>query len=265
MHNDQERKHYTMIAKNNNRVLIYIAIILVLSGYGFNNFHQNKPVTDSAKGFAIVELFTSEGCSSCPAADALAAVISAENNKEIYFLSFHVDYWNQYGWKDGFSSNNYTVRQEQYAGFFKLKSIYTPQVVVNGKTEFVGSNESKLRAAIQKELKSTPSVTIDLQVTTGIRSVAVSCSMPDAVNSVLNIALVQKQAEIAVRRGENEGKTLKHINIVRSFKRLTTLSNDLNMVTLYVPEGLSLKDLKVVAYLQDKDTYKVTGVALKNL
>ncbi len=252
--------------KNLQQFIVYAAVLLVvISGYGFHNPNYHKPFTDSTKRFAIVELFTSEGCSSCPAADALAASISAENNKDIHFLSFHVDYWNHYGWKDIFSSNNYTVRQEQYAGFFKLKSIYTPQVVVNGKIEFVGSNETKLRSAIQRELKNNASVSINLQTITDARTVSVTCAVSDAINSVLNIALVQKQAEVFVKRGENAGKTVKHIDIVRGFKKLDVLGNDTNQVMLYIPDGLLPKDLKVVAYVQNKDDYKVTGVVEKNL
>ncbi len=252
--------------KSFKQVIVYAVVLLaVIAGCGFHNANYQKPFADSTKRFAIVELFTSEGCSSCPAADALAAAISAENNKEVYFLSFHVDYWNQYGWKDIFSSNNYTVRQEQYAGFFKLKSIYTPQVVVNGKTEFVGSNESKLRSAIQRELKNEASVSINLQTITNARTVSVTCSVSDAINSVLNIALVQKQAEVSVKRGENAGKILKHIDIVRGFKKLDILSSNTNLVTLYIPDGLLPKDLKVIAYVQNRDDYKVTGVAEKNL
>lgn len=158
------------------------------------------------------------------------------------------------------------MRQEQYAGFFKLKSIYTPQVVVNGKTEFVGSNEAKLRSAIQHELKNNASVSINLQTITDVRTVTVTCVVSsNAINSVLNIALVQKQAEVSVKRGENAGKTLKHIDIVRGFKKLDVLSSNNNQVTLYIPDGLLPKDLKVVAYVQNKDDYKVTGVVEKNL
>jgi hypothetical protein len=245
---------------------LILLTIAVLGSFGFMvPIHGSSPAADSTTGFAIVELFTSEGCSSCPAADVLAASISAENNRNIHFLAFHVDYWNQYGWKDIFSSNNYTARQEQYAGFFKLKSIYTPQVVVNGKTEFVGSNESKLRSAIQNELKTPPAASINLETTSDTRTVTVKCALGNAVNSVLNVALVQKQAEVQVKRGENAGKILRHIDIVRGFKKVAVLTDNPDAVILYIPEGLSAKDLKVVAYLQNRDDYKITGVAVKTL
>jgi hypothetical protein len=86
------------------------------------------------KGFAVVELFTSEGCSSCPPADDLVAKIQKENNDQpVYILAFHVDYWNNLGWKDSFSSSAFSKRQNQYADWLNLRSVYTPQVIVNGR------------------------------------------------------------------------------------------------------------------------------------
>jgi hypothetical protein len=252
--------------KKYQRLPAFVAfLVVVFAGYGFHNAsNHTKPVADSSKGFAIIELFTSEGCSSCPSAEVLSGIISNENNKDVHILSFHVDYWNQYGWKDIFSSNAYTVRQQEYAGFFKLKSIYTPQVVVNGKTEFVGSDERKLRSAIKQELNNTSVVAINLQASVADkRSISVTCSVRDATNSILNIALVQKYAETAVKRGENAGKFLKHVDIVRGFKKLAIVDGTPNLATLYIPEGVAVKDLKVVAYVQNKDDFKVSGVSEK--
>src|SRR5882757_10188754 len=95
----------------------------------------------AANGFAVVELFTSEGCSSCPSADALVAAVQKENKDQpVYILAFHVDYWDRLGWKDAFSDAAYSDRQRAYASWLRLSSIYTPQVVVNGRKEFVGSD-----------------------------------------------------------------------------------------------------------------------------
>src|SRR5476649_2001101 len=103
---------------------------------------DKKTVSPENKGFAVIELFTSEGCSSCPPADALVAKVQKESaDKPVYILAFHVDYWNRLGWKDAFSSAEYSYRQSQYARWLKLSSVYTPQIVVNGHTEFVGSEE----------------------------------------------------------------------------------------------------------------------------
>ena len=209
--------------KKYNRVIFFRAVLLLaIVGYAcFNIFQRQKTANDPTNGFALVELFTSEGCSSCPAADELAAVIDGEKNKNVYVLSFHVDYWNRLGWNDRFSNAAFTNRQEQYAAILKLESIYTPQLVVNGKTEFVGSDERKLRNTIQHELKNTSPAVIELSTgITGSNTLEVSCTTQNASNGILNIALVQKHAETSVKKGENAGKVMKHTNIVRDLKKI---------------------------------------------
>ena len=130
---------------------VYIALALTcllfmnLSG----NKDKNKPVQ---QGTTVIELFTSEGCSSCPPADrVLSMVKEKEQDKNVLVLSYHVDYWNRLGWKDTFSNAANTQRQEYYAEIFQLSSIYTPQAVVNGSAEFAGSDYGKMKEAIEKE------------------------------------------------------------------------------------------------------------------
>src|SRR5579871_1462623 len=119
--------------------------------------------TSPATGFAVVELFTSEGCSSCPPADQLIARIQQEEKDQpVYILAFHVDYWDRLGWKDACSDHRYTQRQNQYASWFKLQSIYTPEIVVNGRDEFVGSQEKTLRSAIVSGLGQMPTAGIEI-------------------------------------------------------------------------------------------------------
>ncbi len=109
---------------------------------------KNMVEENKTSVFAVVELFTSEGCSSCPPADKLVSEIVSEKHDNIYVLTYHVDYWNRLGWKDVFSKSEWSARQQYYAAMLGLEGVYTPQIVVNGKQEFVGSNESKLRNAI---------------------------------------------------------------------------------------------------------------------
>lgn len=114
-------------------------------------------------GFAVVELFTSEDCSSCPSADALVAKIQEENkDKPVYILAFHVDYWNRLGCKDVFSDPSFTKRQRQYAGWLRLSTVYTPQAIINGNKEFVGSQETTMRKAIKESLDKKVLATIGL-------------------------------------------------------------------------------------------------------
>lgn len=125
------------------------------------NKHITKPEA-TGKGFAVVELFTSEGCSSCPPADVLVAKLQKESaDKPVYILAFHVDYWNRLGWKDVFSSHEYSSRQYQYSKWLKSE-VYTPQVIVNGRTEFVGSDEKSLGNAIKTGLEKTAKTELTL-------------------------------------------------------------------------------------------------------
>src|SRR6187402_1594915 len=135
-----------------NSILIFLAITLSSLFFldcfmfpeseiaGSFKTEKAKLATTTNNGFAVVELYTSEGCSSCPPADELVSKIQKESNGQpVYILAFHVDYWNRLGWKDVFGDAAYSKRQNDYAQYLKLPSVYTPQIVVNGKKEFVGS------------------------------------------------------------------------------------------------------------------------------
>ncbi len=179
---------------------------------------KEAKVKNEMQGFAVIELFTSEGCSSCPPADQLLEKINKEYaGKNVLTLSYHVDYWNKLGWKDEFSNAENTARQNQYANIFRLNSIYTPQAIINGSTEFVGSDRSKMVNAIGRSKKINKTIT--LNVLTGNNKVMVDYKINDlSPGESLLIALAQKQATTDVKRGENSGRKLKHINIVRQFQ-----------------------------------------------
>src|SRR3954452_5453128 len=128
-----------------NMILSAGLLVFIVALFCFG-FATRKPVLRKAaskgKAFAVIELFTSEGCSSCPPADELVSRLLSENKQNIYILSFHVDYWNRLGWKDSFSDPAFSARQKQYANYLSLDGVYTPQIVVNGEHQFVGSDES---------------------------------------------------------------------------------------------------------------------------
>ena len=215
------------------------------------------------KGFAVVELFTSEGCSSCPPADNAVAALLKEHPNNVYVLGYHVDYWDNLGWKDIFSNAAYTQWQREYARIFKLSSVYTPQVIVNGTEQFVGSNENKLKATVNKDLKqeSTIKLNVDAKATDD-KTVTVNYST-DASNANLKIALIQLSADNKIQRGENTGATLHHVNIVRDIK--TTAASDKGNTTLEIPEGLAAKDCRVIAFTQNINDSKITAGAEVNI
>jgi hypothetical protein len=235
--------------------------ITALSFTVTGNDNTNDVFPDAGKGFAVVELFTSEGCSSCPPADDAAIKLAAEFPGKVYFLGFHVDYWDYIGWKDEYAKTSFTERQRKYGETFHLSSVYTPQAVVNGKKELVGSKENQLRAIINEQLKETSPSSIELTAKAVEKNITASYKVSNAGKSDLHIALVQLKGVTNVKRGENSGHQLNHINIVREFKTIE-LNNQLSSsVTFSLPKGLSAKEVKLIAYIQEKKAGSITGAA----
>ena len=215
----------------------------------------NITKTETAgKGFAVIELFTSEGCSSCPPADALVARIQKESgDKPVYILAFHVDYWNRLGWKDAFSNSEYSARQNQYARWLKLSSVYTPQVVVNGHTEFVGSEEGALRNAIKTSLEkpNKPDLTLSIVKIENDKANVKYDTKSVAVNDALLIALIEKNAITKVQRGENGGRTLSHVQIVSQFKSVPLKGGNTGSENIALPHGFDPQKYELIGFVQN--------------
>jgi hypothetical protein len=247
------------LVKTNILLISLLAFQAMISSYlPKGSDMDTKP---SAEGFALVELFTSEGCSSCPPADeAIGRLKGWKNN--VYVLSFHVDYWNYLGWKDVFSNASYSSRQQEYGDLFHLNSIYTPQIIVNGKTQFVGSDESRLRETIESSLKETPKTFIHLKVQQPDKNeVPITWNTEPNTDLRLNVALVQNFTKDFIQRGENKGQTLNHYFTVRNFQSVRALpGSGTSLVT--IPTGLQSSDCMVIAFLQNPKTgYIVAATA----
>jgi hypothetical protein len=246
------------------KILSFAAILLIatLASTAFITAHlTNKP--GDGKNFAVVELFTSEGCSSCPPADELVAKIQKEENgKPVYILAFHVDYWNRLGWKDAFSSAEYSARQNEYARYLHLQSVYTPQIVVDGKTEFVGSEERTLRTAISNSLQKTPAAQLNVEILkTTKNEVSLKYSVEgDDKNSVLQLALIQKWAKTKVESGENGGHTLSHVQIVRKLQSIP-LNENSGKTSIALPANFDPANWELIGLLQNKFNGSVMGAA----
>jgi hypothetical protein len=235
-------------------VLMVIAITVI---------NCNAKSQGGEKGFAVVELFTSEGCSSCPAAEAVVAKLVAKKEEEVYVLSYHVDYWNKLGWVDSFSKAEYTQRQNMYAARFNLNSIYTPQIVVNGSSEFVGSDGAKLKKAVAESDRKALISDLSITTTKTANGISISYSITGNEEVLLNLALVQPEATTKVKSGENGGRTLLHVNVVRSLHTLTAKGN--GTANIVVPKELAYIPLNIVAFTQDKKTLKVFDAERKFL
>lgn len=232
---------------------IAIGSLVIIIAFGLLSFALLKNKITADKGFAVVELFTSEGCLSCPPADALIEKIQKESNDQpVYILAFHVDYWNRLGWKDSFSSAAFSKRQNQYARWLKA-GVYTPQAVVNGSKEFVGSQEGTLRSSIKDQLQKTSSARVNIS---NIRKDSQKVSFQYLVqlqpaNTSLLLALVEKNAVSKVLRGENEGRTLTHVQIVLSLQNIDINGRSNGTGTLDIPKGLDNNGLEIIAFLQN--------------
>lgn len=174
--------------------------------------------------FALVELFTSEGCSSCPPADALLSRLAADaarTGEPVVALSFHVTYWDHLGWRDRFSDEAYTQRQGAYARRFSLESLYTPQMVVDGQHEFVGSNAAAAERAVNEALARPRATEVVLEARPEDGGVTATYRVAHApAGSVLWVAWADADAASAPNRGENQGRQLHHVNVVRALERV---------------------------------------------
>ena len=176
---------------------------------------RNLPAqSNSPRGPAVVELYTSQGCSSCPPADALLGELSQMPN--VLALAFHVDYWDSIGWRDHFALPTAVRRQQQYVETLGLSSAFTPEVVVDGRSSFVGSDKRRILAAIAEPLNTIP---ISVEVARGVLTVSVP-ERRDRERYDVNLIAYLPQADTNVERGENSGRTLREFNIVRQFRSL---------------------------------------------
>jgi len=237
--------------------ILMIVLILITPMLSFKPTQQFEPI-------AVIELFTSQGCSSCSSADGLLSQTindAHKSGKKIFALSYHVDYWNRLGWADPFSDKKFSERQSMYANAMSLRSIYTPQMIVNGTDEFVSSNEKELKNSLHQSLntKSTASfksLTVDenenkLQLNYTLDGEYEDCK--------INFALVSLTETTVVKHGENGGRTLTNENVVRQF--ISTSANAKGKITFSALPLLSKKILAVVAFVQRNSDLKIIGGA----
>jgi hypothetical protein len=225
----------------------------------------------------LIELFTSEGCSDCPPADALLEKLDRAQPVSgimLVVLSEHVDYWDDIGWRDPFSSHEYSERQNAYAGRFGLSSVYTPQMVVDGRYELVGSDESRAITAIENAGKSAKvpvsisSVRLEAGNVVSFHASAGELPSSGATKSAeVLIATADESDESHVSRGENAGRTLKHIAVLRNLTRVGTVDqfNEFNRdVRLKISRGTA-GNMRIVAIVQEAPAGRVLGVGSARL
>ena len=219
----------------------------------------------------LVELFTSEGCSTCPPADALLAKLDhyqPVNGTEIIVLGEHVDYWDNLGWHDRFSSHQYTERQNEYCGRLHVDSSYTPQMIVDGTDQFVGNDVDHAVRAIQHAAQAPKIKLILSQPVVDAQKVSASISSPAPITTKkgdLYAALVDPTDVTEVRSGENGGRRLQHVGVVRSLQRVGSLK-ELGAAgpvsfSLNAPGDAKPGQMRVVVFAQQSGQGAVLGAA----
>ena len=241
------------------KTLLSAALLLLFTacGYSQQKGGQTKANGKMSNGVSVIELFTSEGCSSCPSADALMPKLQEQYGDKLIILSFHVDYWDRLGWKDAFSAPEWTRRQNLYASAMSNDNIYTPQAVVNGTAHITGSNRSGVQELIGTGLSSAQPIELSAK-SDGAKTVNVSYKAILNSGEVINLALVQRHATTNVRRGENGGRQLQHYNVVREFK---TSQTGAGTTTFALPAGLSANDVHIIAFTQQSSSMHMGSAA----
>jgi hypothetical protein len=213
----------------------------------------------------LVELFTSEGCSSCPPADRQLTFMQTNQSTagaEVITLAYHVDYWDRLGWKDRFSSAEFSERQNSYTVAKGLDSNYTPQMIVDGGSQFVGSNARNADRAVSDAAKVAKG-TIGLSASDGKLNVLID-SLPQHDSAVILLAVAEDKLETEVRAGENGGRKLGHTGVVRSLSQIGTIAPSDSKLerSLAIPSDSDWKheNLRYVVFVQEEKSKKIIAV-----
>ncbi len=196
----------------------------------------------AAEPKAVVELFTSQGCSSCPAADRVLGELAAEGR--VIALSIPVDYWDYLGWKDTLAQHAHSMRQRGYAGVRGDRQVYTPQVVVNGSAQVIGSDRQAIEAACKNAAKAAVPVTL----TRNGDNIEVDIGAGQGAPASVWLLTVARATPVAIGRGENHGRTITYSNVVRSWQRVAEWTGSPMKSSMPLPE-LNAKDADAIVIL----------------
>lgn len=255
--------------------MLFIALFLALSVFAAcsiltaeSHAPEEMPVVSGEPKIrqpVLVELFTSEGCSSCPPADRQLNFLETQqpvSGAEVITLAFHVDYWDRLGWKDAYSSAEFSERQNQYVQRMNLDSSYTPQMVVDGQAEFVGSNGGQATDAIAKAAVQ-PKAVIDIKLTEINADIEIS-GLPKHESATVYLAAAEDGIVTDVKNGENGGKKLPHISIVRKLEVIGKLfpadTAFKASAKLATGSGWKKKNIKYIVFAQEDVSGRVIAI-----
>ncbi len=232
--------------------------------------------TGSGTSTVVLELFTSQGCAGCPPADRLLSRLGIGDR--VISLAFHVDYWDDTGWRDPFAKSEWTERQETYADAFHARELYTPQMVINGRRQCVGSDEERVRRELAALHRTPPQAQVRVSVEPpsadgGHRHLRIHAERDRRIEDrtiLVMVAVAESGLTTAVRRGENAGRKLTNDFVVRTLERAFTLAARSGLqadgeATLTFGPGWEPRNLRAAVFLQDAKTREIYGAAVQPL
>jgi hypothetical protein len=232
-----------------------IILLFVLSFVIMNPIARAADTSSNSTTPVLVELFTSEGCSSCPPADRLLQELDSKqpiSGAQIIVLSEHVDYWNSLGWKDPYSSRFFSDRQSAYGDHFDLATVYTPQMIVEGETQFTGADAREANESIRKA-SSEQKIPVRISSVVAQNGELRAHIETGAGSGTVYVAVALSHAESQVLRGENGGHRLSHVAVVQSLSKVGELGGKTfaKDVEVKIPSGTDVANLRVVAFVQE--------------
>jgi hypothetical protein len=256
------------------QILGFFILVTLIGCTDTNTESQSSIVVAAQSGqqaepFVILELFTSEGCSDCPDAERYLneiALKSWADRDYIYALSFHVDYWNKLGWQDIFSKRSFSDRQRGYRTSLGNEVVYTPQLIINGQEDYVGTDREKIQPAIEKALQNEPKVYFTITPNESWSSVEIDpisiSENVDAERYDIHLAIVERGLSTDVLRGENEGEKLDHENIVRQFQSQKWDSKKMDITLTH--DNVLTEKFSLIVFIQDPETKEIIGANIWN-
>jgi len=248
-------------------------VVALLGTASFAAFTQisSAPATKPA---VVAELFTSEGCSSCPPADALLAQMDGKiyAGAPLIVLSEHVDYWNHDGWHDPFSSEQWTQRQNDYNQRFHLDSVYTPQMVIDGSQQVNGSNGPQIAHALETAAAQEGKLQITISDASWNNDVLhATVSVPDlspqaTKGMTLYAVLADDEDTSNVAKGENSGHTLRHVSVVRVMQKVSSLHGPYSgPIEIKLPRSVTRSKMRLIVFAQKAQNGPIFGAALREV
>jgi hypothetical protein len=257
------------------------AVLIAFLATALPRIHQSPvaaiPSDGSRPRPVVLELFTSEGCSSCPPADAFLKQVAEAgrvNDVDVIAIEEHVDYWDRLGWRDPFSSQDWTERQKQYAQVFRHDGPFTPQFVVNGRRDFVSMSS---REALQSIVEASTASAVELRLSpTGDLSrsaefsITIENAPPETHSAVLLLAVTERGLSSNVLRGENQGRNLVHAPVLRSLTRVRIPKATQSAVMetkakIALNPSWKRENLRFVIFLQEQKSLHIVGAAASSL